>query len=390
MPRQSASDESPLLIDRAAAAELPTTETVREWAANKRAFISSVMAELGGERQAAAAGIRAVGARPVMFEEFGGREADAEQAYLAEVESSDIYVGLLGKRYGKPMPSRFSATHAEYRAAEEHGLRIAVWTLATDDREGPQQSFLEEVRAFHVAPEFRSSSDLQRQVEERLKMIAAEDLAPWCKLGNIVFRASEVTDDGNVLRIIGRVRNDEVAHALEGLRGDQWTRGDHARFTWVGRSKYVRTTKVETTTTSARSKIIRLQLERVEDPRGRDMEMTIAGFTADDLMEGALRTALFGEKNPLANQRHMESFAEIPDPLQPLRLHPVSEEIIRPIAELLLTESIVGTRRANRIVDLKLGVAIRGARKCKLTWETPRRFGNDRPAVRTISGDIKL
>lgn len=389
MPRRSPADEHPLLIDRAAAAELPSIDAIREWAVDKRAFISSVMAELGDDRRAAAAGIRAVGARPVMFEEFGGREADAEQAYLAEVESSDIYVGLLGKRYGKPLPNRFSATHAEYRAAEDHGLRIAVWTLATEDREGPQQSFLEEVRAFHVAPEFRSSSDLQPQVEERLKTIAAEDLAPWCKLGNIVFRATEVTDHGDELHVTGRVRNDEVAHALESLRGDQWSRGEHARFTWAGRSKYVRVQKVETTTTSARSKIIRLQLERVEDSRGHDMEMTVGGLTADDQTEAALRTALFGEKNPLAHQ-HMEFFAEIPDPLQPLRIHPVSEEIIRPIVQLLLTEAIMGTRRATRIVDFKLGVPIRGARKCRLTWETPRRFSNDRRALRTISGDVEL
>ena len=70
-------DDQPdvLLIDRAAAAELPRDETVREWARDKRAFISSVMAELGEERAAAADGVRSVGARPVMFEEFGGRDA---------------------------------------------------------------------------------------------------------------------------------------------------------------------------------------------------------------------------------------------------------------------------------------------------------------------------
>ena len=44
------------------------------------------MAELAAERQAAAAGVRATGLRAVMFEEFGGRDADPEEAYLAEVE----------------------------------------------------------------------------------------------------------------------------------------------------------------------------------------------------------------------------------------------------------------------------------------------------------------
>ena len=141
-----------LLIDRAAAAELPRDETVREWARDKRAFISSVMAELGEERAAAADGVRSVGARPVMFEEFGGRDADPLDANLGEVETSQIYVGILGQRYGRPLPTRFSATHTEFQHAEQQGLRMAVWALDTQLREGPQQSFLDEIRAFHVVP----------------------------------------------------------------------------------------------------------------------------------------------------------------------------------------------------------------------------------------------
>ena len=138
-----------LLIDRAAAAEVPRDEAVREWARDKRAFISSIMEGLRKERAAAADGVRLLGARPVMFEEFGGRDADPQDAYLGKVETSQIYVGILGQRYGKPLPTRFSATHTEFRHAEKRGLRIAVWALNTQKREGPQESFLEEVRTFH-------------------------------------------------------------------------------------------------------------------------------------------------------------------------------------------------------------------------------------------------
>src|SRR5262245_29248143 len=122
--RNRTETEEPLLIDRAAAAEIPSQDAVREWAHGRRAFISSAMNELPDERRAAADAVRAVGGTPVMFEQFGGRDADPEDAYLAEVETSDIYVGILGRRYGKPLASRFSATHAEYLHAEKHGLRI--------------------------------------------------------------------------------------------------------------------------------------------------------------------------------------------------------------------------------------------------------------------------
>src|ERR1700730_13126466 len=120
MARQT--NNQPILIDRAAAAELPSDEVIREWARDKRGFVSSVMTGFGDERQAAVEGLREVCLRPVIFEEFGGRDADPEQAYLAEVEASDIYVGILGKRYGKQLKSGFSATQAEYIHSHIHGL----------------------------------------------------------------------------------------------------------------------------------------------------------------------------------------------------------------------------------------------------------------------------
>jgi AcrR family transcriptional regulator len=66
--------------------------------------------------------------------------------------------------------------------------------LDVHDREGHEESFLNDVREFHVVPAFSSPDDLRAQIQERLRAIGAEDLAPWCKLGNVVFRASEVAD----------------------------------------------------------------------------------------------------------------------------------------------------------------------------------------------------
>jgi hypothetical protein len=389
MPRRSTDDAEMLLIDRAAAAEQPTPEAIQEWAREKRAFISSVMAELPTERQAVAAGVRAVGLRPVMFEEFGGRDADPEQAYLAEVEGADIYIGILGKRYGKPLKSRYSPTHAEFRHAEKHALRMAVWTLATDEREGPQQSFLDEVRTFYVAPSFSTADDLRRQVEDRLKVIASEDLAPWCKLGNAVFRAAEVEDRGDVIHVKARVRDDGVAWALEDKRGDRYNRGTNVQFTWSGRSKYVKVGGIHVTTTSGKSKLFRLELQVEDAPQDHLREMSIGGKSPADLTQIALRSILFGEPNPLADQ-HMGFVTEIPDPLAPLRTNPVSEEIVRPLSELLVTDLLLGSDRARRIIAFRMGVPIQGRRSLTVAWEPVSRFSNQVEAVRTISGETNI
>lgn len=382
-------EQEPLVIDRAAAAEIPSQDAVREWAHGRRAFISSVMSELPAERQAAAGAVRAVGVAPVMFEQFGGRDADPEDAYLSEVETSDIYLGILGRRYGKPLPTRFSATHAEYLHAENRGLRLAIWCLRANDREGHEESFLNEIRTFHVVPEFVTPDDLRAQIEDRLKTIAAEDLAPWCKLGNVVFRATEVSDDGNRLRVVARVRSDDVAHALEAMRGGGFNHGCEGRFTWSGRSRMVRVTSVDTTTTSARSRIVRLGLETREAGRDGMLEMSVSGYGPDDLTEAGLRTALFGTRHPLADQ-HLGFMGEIPDPFAALRGARVSDEITRPLAELMFADALVGGGRAARITQFRLGTSVRGVRRLVAGWQAPRRYSNEQPADRQIEGDVRL
>ena len=222
-----------------------------------------------------------------------------------------------------------------------------------------------------------------------MRAIAAEDLAPWGKLGNVVFRAMEVEDRGTVIHVTARVKDDAVARALEEARGDRFSRGTTAHFTWSGRSKYVKVAGVHAKTTSARSKMFRLELEIEEAPQDHFTEMSIGGKTPADLTESALRSVLFGEPNPLADQ-HMGFAAEIDDPLAPLRENPVSEEIIRPISELLVTDLLVSTGRARSIRGFRLGVAIRGRRNLTLSWEPPNRYSNEAATVRSISGEVKI
>ena len=386
-PHEDARDA--LLIDRAAAAEVPRDNAIREWARDKRVFISSVMEELVEERAAVAEGVRSMGARPIMFENFGGRDTDPLDAYLGEVETSQIYVGILGQRYGRPLPTRFSATHTEFRHAELQGLRIATWTLATERREGLQQAFLDEIRVFHVVPAFRSAADLQRQVSDRLRDIAAEDLAPWTKLGSIVFRASEVTYAGDRITVTARVQSGDVTHAIEGMTPNHFgARQD--RFTWGGRCRRVRVTDVQSTTTAARSTRIRLQLEVVEDQQHPFLEVTVSGYGPDDLTDAALRVALFGEPHPLAGQ-HMDFMAHMPDPLQPLRNARVPDEIVRSLAELMIVDELVGSGRAARVTNFRLGTSVGGLRRLELTWEPPQRYANEGNRPRhSVEGQVRL
>ena len=75
--------------------------------------------------------------------------------------------------------------------------------------------------------------------------------------------------------------------------------------------------------------------------------------------EAALRSVLFGERHPLADQ-HMGFMTEMRDPLAPLRTARVSDEITRPLAEVLIADEMIGSGRAARLTEFRLGASVRG------------------------------
>ncbi len=89
MWREQQQQPERLLVDLSPAPP-PDEESLGAWAATQSVFISGVIGGMEAERRAAAEVTARVGARAVLFEEFGGMDDDAEDAYLAKVASSDI------------------------------------------------------------------------------------------------------------------------------------------------------------------------------------------------------------------------------------------------------------------------------------------------------------
>lgn len=376
------SEREPLFVDHAAAAERPSAEAVAEWAAQQRVFVSSVIEGYQDYRQAAVDGVSNVGSEPVWFERFGGRDGDPNAAYLSEVRSCDIYVGLLGERYGRPLTSRYSATHEEYREAEQSGLRLSVWVQDGVDREGPQQSFLEEVRQFNVTGGYLSSDDLRMGVAARLREIAAQDLSPWCKLGNVIFRARELRERAGEVEIHAVVKAAVVADALHGLR-DPFT-NRRQRLTFPDRSLAAEVMEVETTTRASRSREFRIvaRVEALPPPT----RFTFNGVSWDELTEIAIRVSILGEPDPFG----FGSPAAMSNPLSDLVAAGASDESLRPLAHLVLGEVLAEERGVARILSLRLGASIAGERAFKIEFLPSPEYTNVRPAPRTVTGLVAL
>ncbi len=108
-------------------------------------FLSSVVVGFEDVRDAAASAIRAVGMYALRSEELSADSANSRRALLDQVAGSEVYLLLLGERYGDYGPVESSPTEDEYSEASRLHKPILVLV-----QEGPmeerQQQFLDRVR----------------------------------------------------------------------------------------------------------------------------------------------------------------------------------------------------------------------------------------------------
>jgi hypothetical protein len=363
------------------------TELAR-WAQHHTVFISSEMQDLQPERERLVAVLRDLGLRIVMFEELGGRDETAERAYLDGVARSDIYLGVIADRYGTMLPSGRSPTHEEYREARSRGKRISVWNARDgENRQGNARDFLEEIRVFHTTGTFSSADDLAQRVLERIAEMGADDEAPWVKVGDAVFRADSIRDEGSRVRIESTVRDNSVSRYLEGLRSNDWGRGGQVQVTTTDRTGVASAEEVVSETTSRSVRRITLAASvQWADGRPNNMAGGTQGLSAGDLTEISLRAGLFGEALP-ENLASSFMAPEPTDPLAPLRGEMISEGSFEPIARLLMVEDLLGEQKASTIEAFEIGPPHQGRRRLRLVYTEPSYASNVVPAVREIEGD---
>jgi len=314
-----------------------------------------------------------------MFERFGGRDSDPEAAYLAEVESSTVYVGLLGARYGRLLPSRYSATHEEYLHAEKCGLRLSAWTEKGVEREWHQQSFVEDVQIFSVTGGFANSADLEQALAARLQAIAAEELSPWVKVGRAIFRAKEINVSGETASIRSAVRDHDVADHLAQL-SEQWGSSATTLAFWDGVYD-AQLSGLSSSTRMGGSRDISLDLS-IASPQ-RQNEYSLNGVSYAEGTKIAVEVSWFGQANPYGI---MSSQAEISNPFAELARQRVSEESYRPIVRILASEILVRERNIGRIRRFRAGPRVAGQRRVDLEWAQPSAYTGHKPEVKEAGG----
>jgi hypothetical protein len=375
-----------VIVDGTGAARGADPDRVREWLGEQRVFISSVIGDTGAERGGVAEAVEAMGARAVWFEEFG-RDADAEEAYLTEVDASTVYVGILNELYGRPnRPDGDSATEMEYMRARDGGKRVCVFVAANaPGREGSLSRFIERVRFFVTTENYTDVADLVRRVRRRLEALAAEALSPWIKLGDCVFRVDEIVDAGGTITIRARV-SEEVAHRLVTLR-DRSYGGERLRFVSRGRVAEAELGGVRRTTRAGRADDLTIELLNVLPPQGQPMRAGTSGYGPDELVELGVRALFLGEPPP----DQLGPLGFLTDPgidVDDLRqAFDLPNEFAEAVVHLVVAGGLIGSGNAARIVSLSLGPRTGETRRFTLEWEDPRTYSNVEPARRRVEGE---
>ena len=133
-------------------------------------FVSSVISDFEEIRSSVREAIESAGFRAVMAETAGAMPISSKQGLLNLVAGSDIYLLILGSRYGERTASGFSPTEDEFNEAKRRHKRIVVLKQA-DEMELAQTEFLQRAAGRWDEGLFYATFDDERDVA--LKVVRA-------------------------------------------------------------------------------------------------------------------------------------------------------------------------------------------------------------------------
>ena len=133
-----------------------------------RIFISSVQLEFARERKTLADYIRRDALfgkffEVFIFEETPAASVSAQKVYLDEARNCDVYLGLVGLKYGNEDSKGVSPTEREYAAAAGASRHVLVFVRGGGNaaREPKEEAFLRKIESERVRRSFRTVRDLR-------------------------------------------------------------------------------------------------------------------------------------------------------------------------------------------------------------------------------------
>lgn len=172
-------------------------------------FISSVARGFESFRAAAREAVASLDHKPVMFELLVAAPHSPEVACLTEAAQSDIYVLIMGERYGFETPGGISVTQAEFRAAKDAKRPILVFVqdCQMETKQGAFKSEVMDYRDGLFRATFKTDLQLTNELTRALNSLGKRrETAPVEEFQQLVQQASKeyyvgIERNGVVLQI---------------------------------------------------------------------------------------------------------------------------------------------------------------------------------------------
>lgn len=108
-----------------------------------------------------------------LFEDYPARGRPSESVYLEEVRRCDIYIGILGKRYGSLKKEGISPTEREFREAQRMNKEILIYIKGHNGkndlkRDKGIQKLIKEIETQYTRRRFNTTDELNNLVFESL------------------------------------------------------------------------------------------------------------------------------------------------------------------------------------------------------------------------------
>ncbi len=108
-----------------------------------------------------------------LFEDYPARGKMSESVYLDEVRKSDIYIGLLGKKYGSLRKGKISPTESEFREAQKRHKEILIYIKGENSQNDLKrdigiQKLIKEIGERYTRRRFSTTQELGNLVFESL------------------------------------------------------------------------------------------------------------------------------------------------------------------------------------------------------------------------------
>jgi len=153
--------------------------TQRKSTTKKTVFISSTFLDLKEERKKVWDTLEKFDVIVKGMEQFGARKTTPLATCISEVEQSDIYVGIIGMRYGSEEPSTGkSYSQLEYEKAVEQNLEIFIYLIDEEnasvtpiliqhDKIQKLNNFKSILRDKHTIDTFSNAQDLVTKLQRK-------------------------------------------------------------------------------------------------------------------------------------------------------------------------------------------------------------------------------